>query len=77
MTEYPDVFVCLSGELRDEFQLTPQTPRCYCFSSKKKEKELQLLLPVVLDASAGHSGLSQTTENTDFVLYFLQLFWGG
>lgn len=50
----------------------PQTPLYYCLTSKKG-KELQLLIPVVLDASAGHSGLSQTTEKKDFILIFFTI----
>lgn len=55
---------------RSEFQLTPQTPLCYCFASKKA-KELWLLIPVVLDANAGHTGWSRTIEKKYFILYFL------
>ena len=41
---------------RSEYQLMPQTPLCYCFTSKKEE--LWLFISLVLNASAGHSGLS-------------------
>lgn len=64
MSEYSDFFVCLSGGLRDKFQLTPRTFQCYCFSSKK-EKELQLLflkllfLMLVLDTVACHEQLKR------------------
>lgn len=37
-----------------------------------KGKELQLLIPLVLDAGAGHDGLSLTTGRKYFVLHFLK-----
>lgn len=40
--------------------------------SPTKRKELQLLIPLVLDAGAGHGGLSLTTEKKVFMLHFLK-----
>lgn len=40
--------------------------------SPSKGKELELLIPVVLDAGAGHGGLSLTTEKKVFMLCFLK-----
>lgn len=37
-----------------------------------KGKELQLLMPLVLDADVGHDGLSLTTERKYFILHFLK-----
>lgn len=37
-----------------------------------KGKELQLLIPLVLDAGAGYDGLSLTTGRKYFVLHFLK-----
>lgn len=37
-----------------------------------KGKELQLLIPLVLDSGPGHDGLSLTTERKYFILHFLK-----